>query len=326
MKLKTIALIVVLAWLMANCTKQDAALKPGTYSDLSSFAKNFVGMNSSVNMAMAPSRSGAINQSFNGMINGMGGNAGVTFSGDSTMDPYNGCAKISEKTNPDGSTTVVTDYGTGCTQTYNDWQSTVWGKNTYTYKNSTSQKGSVFSSTYYYRSLSDNFGGRTIYQGDTSTWLSNGHSTSSGNSLYDTTKNTYSGYNSYSDTSDFKYNKQLFSYMASGKYSYSNQKSVQEVSSYRYTDGKNYYQAVVTVPIVRDYSCNQNKTGAPNGIMYIQVPISGHEIVKYSQDGVEGEFEIDYGNGACDTLITIIENGKSIVIDLGSSPVVPMKG
>lgn len=200
------------------------------------------------------------------------------------------------------------------------------GKSTYTYKYTTTQKGALISSQYYYRSISDNLGGKTIYQGDTSTWLSNGHSTFSGSSSYDTAKQTFAGSSSYSDTSSFSYNKQIFSYMSHGKYSYSNLRSVDEENSYRYTDEKNYYQAVVTVPLVRDYTCNQSKGGAANGIMYIQVPVSGHEIVKYSQDGVEGEFEIDYGNGACDTLITIIENGKSIVIDLGSSPIMPMKG
>jgi hypothetical protein len=328
MKFKSIALIGALILLMTDCTKQETALRTGTYDDLSAFAKNFVGLNSSANAALAPSRNGEINQAYNGVINTFGGTTGVVNAGsDSAVvgDPYQECAKTIQTQNPDGSITVVTDYGSGCTQTYGDWQSTQWGKSTYTYKNATSQKGSVFTSQYFYRSISDHLGGRTIYQGDTSTWLSNGHSTSSGSSSYDTAKNAFSGSNTFSDTSEFSYNKQIYSYLSRGKYSYSNQKSIQEESSYRYADGNNYYQSVVTVPIVTDYSCQQNK-GSGIGIMYIPVPVSGHEIVKYSQDGKQGEFEIDYGNGTCDSLITIIENGKVIEIDMRSMPMVPMKG
>jgi hypothetical protein len=331
MKLTAATVLCLTTWLTTDCTKQEATLKPGTYNDLSSFAKNFIGLNSSANAALAPSRNGAMNKSFQGTMNSFAGTIGVANAGsDSSIvsDPYQTCAKTIQSDNADGSITVVTDYGTGCTQTYGDWQSIQWGKSSYTYKNSYTQQGSVYTSQYYFRSISDNLGGKTIYQGDTSTWLSNGRSTSSGISTYDTAKNTFSGSNTFSDTSEFAYNKQVYSYRGQGKYSYSNQRSVQEASSYRYSDGKNYYESTVTVPIVTDYTCNTNKEsgGGVIGIFYMQVPVSGHEIVKYSQDGVEGEFELDYGDGTCDSLITIIENGKVIVIDMKTMPIAPMRG
>lgn len=131
MKVKTIALIGVLAWLMTDCTQQDTTLKTGTYSDLSSFAKNFIGLNATANTALAPSRNGAINQSFRGVMNQAGGTTGVFNAGsDSSVvgDPYQTCAKTNQTENPDGSITVVTDYGTGCAMTYGDWQTVQWGK------------------------------------------------------------------------------------------------------------------------------------------------------------------------------------------------------
>ena len=52
-------------------------------------------------------------------------------------------------------------------------------------------------------------------------------------------------------------------------------------------------------------------------MMFWSTYVSGHEVIHYRQDGVEGTFEIDYGNGECDNRITILENGKIIFVDLG---------
>lgn len=44
--------------------------------------------------------------------------------------------------------------------------------------------------------------------------------------------------------------------------------------------------------------------------------VSGLEKITYRQDGKTGEFIIDYGNGECDNVIYILENGKRIRIEM----------
>ncbi|MDZ7606810.1 MAG: hypothetical protein U5K79_14745 [Cyclobacteriaceae bacterium] len=50
--------------------------------------------------------------------------------------------------------------------------------------------------------------------------------------------------------------------------------------------------------------------------------VSGRERIEYRQGEESGLFEIDYGNGECDRIITIIEGGKKVEIDLGNDLIV----
>ena len=74
--------------------------------------------------------------------------------------------------------------------------------------------------------------------------------------------------------------------------------------------------STVVLPLYTNYKCT-NYGGGYGGyamcamLMYV----SGREVVHYRKDGKEGTFEIDYGNGECDTIITIIEEGKVIDVD-----------
>jgi len=47
--------------------------------------------------------------------------------------------------------------------------------------------------------------------------------------------------------------------------------------------------------------------------------VSGKERISYRQGDKEGSFIIDYGDGECDNVIVIIENGKRIKVDLSDS-------
>jgi hypothetical protein len=49
--------------------------------------------------------------------------------------------------------------------------------------------------------------------------------------------------------------------------------------------------------------------------------VSGRELIRYKQDGEEGSFIIDYGDGSCDSKITIIENNISVPLDLAKREV-----
>jgi hypothetical protein len=54
--------------------------------------------------------------------------------------------------------------------------------------------------------------------------------------------------------------------------------------------------------------------------------VSGREMVEYDRDGKAGKFEIDYGDGECDFIIFIYENGKVFRIDMSKDYEIFTKG
>lgn len=318
MKKNQLQIATLAIFCIAVACTPSADTSKGSFKDLSSFAKNFIGINQSANTAMAPSRNGVMSASA-GTMNQFLGNAGaVTTTSDSSSLPA--CGSYQYIQNPDGSITYTSDYGKGCETDYGDTRSIMFGKTSFTYKYTNTRSGSVYHSDYYSRFYSQNFGGQYITPTDTSSWLSNGHGSYHGSSSYDTAKQTYEGNYSYSDTSDYSYNKTLYSYQSIGTSYYNNQKSVDQMHSYRYANGDDYYKSVLLAPIVRDYSCNAYGGGFAPAVAYCMIawPVSGREVIQYRQNGVEGQFTIDYGDGSCDSLITIIEDGKEIVIDMSN--------
>jgi hypothetical protein len=319
-KFKQLVIFGCMVAMSIGCSKQSD-VKTGNLNDLSPFAKTFLGLNTSAAATMSSSNAIGPNSPSTpapGSYLSISGQPKVRSDSTVVTYPGQGCGTTTQTYHPDGSITVVMDLGDSCTQNYNDSQYTVWGTSTYTSKNTVASNGSIYNSNYYYRNVYVNLGSRFIYQMDTSLSIANGHSTSVGSSTYDTITQKFSASSSWGDTSDYSYGKTNYSYVSDGKSIYSGTQSIVESNVYSYLNGTNSYQSVVTVPIVRDYSCHVSSSNGygPIGIAYVSVPISGHEIVKYSQDGTEGTFEIDYGNGTCDTLITIYENGKVIVINM----------
>ncbi|MEL6559488.1 MAG: hypothetical protein AAFQ94_14960 [Bacteroidota bacterium] len=66
------------------------------------------------------------------------------------------------------------------------------------------------------------------------------------------------------------------------------------------------FSSVVNVPLHLDYSCGEE----------IFIFVSGEESGKYTFGDVSAEYSINYGDGDCDNLIIVLENGEEYVIDL----------
>jgi hypothetical protein len=239
--------------------------------------------------------------------------------------PWYSCATITNTINPDGSTTTTYDYGAGCEEGYDPYKYTLFGKYSFTNKYSLSSVGSVYKSDYSYEFISDNFGGKYYYDTDTTEWSSSGYSKYTGSSVYDTADNTYSG--SYESINDNIYtsNGEQFIYKGHGKGYYNEHKSVIETNDYTYSSTDYYYNTHVIEPLVMNFDCRNNMLQTYDGTAeyakcYIMpIYVSGREFVTYKDKGKEGSFEIYYGDGECDSIITIIENGKAVTMDAYSS-------
>lgn len=314
--------IWLLAFIALGCQENEP--KP-TVNDLSDFAMKYLSLRSGSLNSASMSQNGAMTQSFNGAYQGAYGPSAQSEGGVVTSDssivgpPEQSCGTFTEIDNPDGSHTSITDYGKGCTFGEGDYEYEMWGKMTSTTKYTDSREGSLYEYTYLYRGSFDHFGGRNFYNGDTTDWETNGTYSYEGYSEYDTSTYKYSGwYNNY-DSSDYHYGDDEYSYQSAGKTTYDQNKSVVEQNSYSYTEGDNYYRSDVIKPLVMDYSCNIFSPRADG--LAIACPIwmfyvSGTEVVNYRQDGKEGSFTIDYGDGTCDAIIVVTENGVSVTIDL----------
>jgi hypothetical protein len=177
-----------------------------------------------------------------------------------------------------------------------------------------------------------NYGGRYYYDGDTTKWLSNGESTYSGTSTYDSELQTYNGNFEYASDENYTWDNVTYDYEGAAKMSYTTQRYVVEESDFTYTTNEDYYKVKVREPLVTRYDCYQVfEEKAEGGVatdalgLYYVPYVSGVEVISYKQGDEEGSFEIDYGNGECDSKITIIEKGKRVEIDLGETNVVALK-
>jgi len=70
-------------------------------------------------------------------------------------------------------------------------------------------------------------------------------------------------------------------------------------------DGYEYHY-LVTTPLFYNYACTNT-----------WVAVSGVETIHYKDVAESYDFLIDYGNGNCDNLATITENGETSVVDFG---------
>jgi hypothetical protein len=63
----------------------------------------------------------------------------------------------------------------------------------------------------------------------------------------------------------------------------------------------------VSEPLITDYKCTES-----------WVPVSGIETITTTQnDGTSQEYSLNYGNGTCDNLAELTENGQTTTIDFG---------
>src|SRR5579872_3348269 len=127
--MKTIGRVLIICVVMISCSKPDN-VKTGNPNNMSSFAKKFLGMNSSSNA------SGLSSSFYNTSSNSaMAPSIPTLSSTDSTKSdttivgtPGGNCANTLYITHSDGSMTYITDYGNGCTVTYNNCSTHYFGK------------------------------------------------------------------------------------------------------------------------------------------------------------------------------------------------------
>ncbi len=217
------------------------------------------------------------------------------------------CATVTELDNADGTHTTIYDYGDGCDEygtlfsgkityvwktTGNDYYSKVVYENFYSYgmeMNGFSEYSFTSDGDPYYDYDTTNSGDdSTVSPGIVFYW--SGTSTAK-----DDITMTYDSGEKYTYTSDYstKWDNNTYTVLE-GEYFYAS-----EPEGYEY-----HYE--VTSPIVYDYQCTDT-----------WIAVSGVETIHYQDASGTYDFMIDYGNGTCDNLATLTENGETSVVDFG---------
>jgi hypothetical protein len=236
------------------------------------------------------------------------------------------CAKVTDTDNEDGTHTTIYDYGDGC----DEYGSLTKGKITYIWKNYDNNYSSEIIYDHYY-SYGVEMNGISKY-----------NFTSDGNSYYSTgTKEDYNDSTvtimpvefNWSGTSTGHDDMTMIYDDGNSTYYRSDFSNVWDSISYKVLQGDYYYSStsdgyeyhyLVTKPLITDYSC----TGS-------WVPVSGIEIITTTENGETQEYTLNYGNGNCDNLAELTQDGETSVIDFGElykviegndSTVVPLNG
>lgn len=335
MKNRIFYLFGILVALIVACSDGGDDIKSGTPSEeVSSYLKMRFGNSRMESLDMAGAN--PAQSSYNGMMNNFGFNGG-RLSGDSTeggssddsiyVDPWEpwewtSCAAITRSENTDGSITESYDYGDGCMEGYEGYQYLMKGKYTQTYKNNYNQEGKVYSDNYFYDVDYDNYGGTYYgewYPNGESSWNIDGFSTYTGSSTYDEESQTYSGSYTYESETVYEWDTYKYYYKSDGASHYNQTTSTSE-GSYEYRDEtEDYFYGVdILSPLVYDYSCYTSGAEdaiAPSSYWFFTY-VSGVESIRFTENGESGAFTIDYGNGECDNIVTITENGVSYTVDL----------
>jgi hypothetical protein len=219
------------------------------------------------------------------------------------------CAKVSDYDNNDGTHTTIYDYGDGC----EEFGSLIRGKITYIWKNENNSYYSkvIYDSYYSYGTLMNGFSeysftsdGNSYYMADTVKYTGdstvtvmpiefNWSGTSTGHDeitmVYDDGNTTVysSDYSNIWDSNSYK--------VLEGDYHYSS-----EAEGYEY-----HYH--VNQPLITDYKCSDT-----------WVPVSGIETITTTEKGETSEYTLNYGNGSCDNLAELTQNGETSVVDFGN--------
>jgi len=217
------------------------------------------------------------------------------------------CATVTEFDNGDGTYTTIYDYGDGC----DEYGSIIKGKITYIWKN--------VGNDYYSKVLYEHY----YSYGMEMNGFSEYSFTSDGNSYFEYDSTGFSKDSTvspgvcfyWSGTSTGKDNMTMI-FDSGEKYTYtSNFSNKWDNSTYTVLEGEytytsepegNEYHYLVTTPLFYNYECPST-----------WVAVSGIETIYYKDLVETYDFMIDYGNGTCDNLATVTENGETSVIDFG---------
>jgi len=309
---------------LTSCEKNDEI---GDLNDLSAEARSFFGVKSGAE-AMNSNRSGNIANGNMEMLRSYSTSVSAGEDGDSVVLDWPGqwetCAMVSQIQNEDGSTTSIRDYGDGCYEGWGDWQYLIYGKVIDTYKYDFNYSNSTYQSDYLYESEYIGHGGSYQIDEDTLNWEYDGYSRSSGSSSYDTLSNKYEGLYLSDYSLTYQSNDISYGYEGNGEFLYDNEMSTTPRNSYKFSEGENFYQSEVTKPLIFKYNCQSNLQ--EDMMFYIVTYVSGEEVITYSQNGKQGQFKIEYGNGECDNIVFITENGMRIKVDLSDLYMTNLKG
>jgi hypothetical protein len=293
--------------LLAGCGNKEDFGKP---KDLSNGAKAYLGMRAGSANAFNRVQSEAMSLAFGGLF---GNFSGRLADGDYPSDDpwyWEPCAEITETENPDGSITITYDYGEGCDESWGDYTYMMWGKYTMTYLYDFTETETSYSGNYYFSISYENFGGSYSYEDYAYEWGIDGESTYEGSSEFNWSTMRFSGHYTHEDDIAYAQDGDVFNYMSQGDTEYNQNRSVTNLANYLFSNGDNYYSSEVIKPLIYKYNCQDDSD-------YVFTYVSGKERINWSHDGESGEFVIDYGDGECDNIIFIIENDKTIKVDLG---------
>ncbi|MEP4091108.1 hypothetical protein [Reichenbachiella sp.] len=227
--------------------------------------------------------------------------------GDSTIIDgeveWSTCATETFVENTDGSYTWTLDYGEdGC----EDDGYLMKGKLVETFV----EDGNKFSGTIEYFNFGDQYFSQNGKETFSGTWEESGNEE-------DSIDWSYSGTYEYSENLEYKYKEdeveETYAVVASGKQSYDENGFTVSEEDYTYTAANgDSFSGNVGKPLFYSYKCEGDSEND-----WIFAYVSGTENYKYKEGDENGEFSINYGDGACDNIVTITENGESYDIDLG---------
>lgn len=218
------------------------------------------------------------------------------------------CAKVTEIDNEDGTHTTIYDYGDGC----EEYGSLIKGKITYIWK--------YDNNSYYSEVIYDHYYSYGVEMNGTSIYTF----TSDGNSFYttgikedpnDSTVTIMPVEFNWSGTSTGHEEITMTFDDGNSTYYRSDYSNIWDSLSYKVIQGEYYYSSsqddseyhyLVTLPLITDYTCTN-----------AWVPVSGTEIITTSENGVTAEYSLNYGNGNCDNLAELTQDGKTSLIDFG---------
>jgi hypothetical protein len=331
--MKKITLIIAaLGVVMVSCS--DDHDEP-TADQLSPFAKQYIGMqfgNPALSSFGRDNATGTLaNESFRLLHNTAAVSGGrKSEDSDSTIyiDPWHWqtCAIITVTENEDRSTTTTTDYGEGCPEGAGEYQYWRYGKQLYTTRNSLEKEGSVLTHAYVSSWSAENLGGAYYWDGDTTSWNSNGYSHYEGTSEYDTVAHTYIGKYSMHGDMTYMWDDVVYRNIGNTVTTYTDTRFTIDERDDTYSQGENYYRSTVLTPLVSRWDCYESRYGEFADVAFCWMPtfVSGRDFVRYRQDGKEGSFIIDYGDGSCDSKITIIENNVAVKVDLANKSTISL--
>jgi len=221
---------------------------------------------------------------------------------------YITCATVTDYDNADGTHTTIYDYGDGC----DEYGALYKGKITYIWKN---EDNNYYSKVIYedYYSYGVEMNGMSEYS-----FTSDGYSYFSTGVKEDSNDSTISVSPVVFNWSGSSTGHEEITMVADdgGTYYYlSDYSNKWDSISYTVFEGDYYcrseseeynyeYQYSVEQPLVTDYTCINS-----------WIPVSGIETITNTENDATNYYSINYGNGTCDNLALLTENGKTSVID-----------